>query len=89
MAWTALTSSSWTVNPSNGRCNASTSTEATTFYFEVDAGGFEEVLDIFAQFFVGTPRLESSMAERELHAVDAEDSRNRLNDTRRYCVRAY
>ena len=67
----------------NGRCNASTSAEHTTFYFEVDAGGFEEVLDIFAQFFVGAPLLDASAAEREVEAVTNEDSRNRVNDDRR------
>lgn len=66
-----------------GRCNASTSAESTSYFFEVDAGGFEEVLDIFAQFFVGAPLLDASAAAREIEAVTNEDSRNRVNDDRR------
>ena len=66
-----------------GRCNASTAAETTNYFFEVDAGGFEEVLDVFAQFFVGAPLLDKSAAEREIEAVTNEDSRNRVNDDRR------
>lgn len=67
----------------NGRCNASTSPEETVFHFEVDAGGFQDTLDVFAQFFIGQPLLDWNAAERELNAVTAEDSRNRINDDRR------
>ena len=67
----------------NGRCNASTSPEQTVFHFEVDAKGFEPVLDVMAQFFHGRPLLDPSAAERELQAVTAEDARNRINDARR------
>ena len=72
-----------TVALHNGRCNASTSPEDTIFHFEVDATGFAATLDIFAQFFVGEPLLDPSAAERELNAVTAEDSRNRISDDRR------
>ena len=41
------------------------------------------MLDVFAQFFVGRPLLDESAAEREIQAVTAEDSRNRVNDDRR------
>ena len=67
----------------NGRCNASTAPEKTVYHFEVDATGLEDVLDIFAQFFVGEPLLDEGAAERELNAVTAEDARNRINDDRR------
>lgn len=39
-------------------------------------------LDIFAQFFV-SPLFSESNTERELKAVDSEDSKNRINDSRR------
>ena len=67
----------------NGRCNASTAPEDTVFFFEVDASGFGTVLDVFSQFFVGSPLMDESAAEREVQAVTAEDSRNRVNDDRR------
>ena len=41
-----------------------------------------QVLDMFAQFFVA-PLFTESATERELKAVDAEDSKNRTNDGRR------
>lgn len=67
----------------NGRCNASTAPEKTVYHFEVDVSGLEATLDIFAQFFVGEPLMDAGAAERELNAVTAEDSRNRINDDRR------
>ena len=73
-----------TVAKYNGRSNAATAAEDTTFRFEVDVESFEEVLDVFAQFFVGRPLLSASVSDRELMAVDAEDARNRLNDARRF-----
>ncbi len=66
-----------------GRCNASTAPEDTVYYFEVFHTGFSKVLDVFAQFFVGSPLLDASAAEREVQAVTSEDSRNRVNDDRR------
>lgn len=65
-----------------GRSNASTSMENTTFKFEVLAAHLLEALDIFAQFFIA-PLFTASATERELNAVDAEDSKNRTNDGRR------
>jgi insulysin len=65
-----------------GRSNASTSMDTTVYKFEVLAAHLEEVLDIFAQFFV-EPLFTESATERELNAVDAEDSKNRTNDGRR------
>jgi insulysin len=65
-----------------GRSNASTSMEATVFKFEVLDQDLAGALDIFAQFFVA-PLFTESATERELKAVDAEDSRNRTNDARR------
>lgn len=39
-------------------------------------------LDIFSQFFT-SPLLSESSTDRELLAVDSEDSKNRTNDDRR------
>ena len=65
-----------------GRSNASTSMEATTYHFEVLQPHLAGALDIFAQFFIA-PLFTESATDRELKAVDAEDARNRTNDSRR------
>ena len=65
-----------------GRANASTSMEATTYHFEVLQPHLAGALDIFAQFFI-EPLFTESATGRELQAVDAEDARNRTNDSRR------
>ena len=65
-----------------GRSNASTSMEATTYHFEVLQPHLAGALDIFAQFFIA-PSFTESATDRELKAVDAEDARNRTNDSRR------
>ena len=56
--------------------------EATTYHFEVLQPHLAGALDIFAQFFIA-PLFTESATDRELKAVDAEDARNRTNDSRR------
>ena len=65
-----------------GQSNASTSLFLTTYKFEVLAAFAEPAIDIFAQFFV-SPLLTASGTEREIHAVDSENSKNLTSDLRR------
>ena len=61
-----------------GSTNASTSGERTTFQFDVVDAAFEGALDRFGRFFV-EPLLKAECVDREMHAVDAEHSKN-VND---------
>ena len=65
-----------------GRSNASTSMERTVFKFDVVAPHLDEILDIFSSFFV-SPSFSQSGTDREVMAVDSEDSKNRTADNRR------
>lgn len=65
-----------------GRSNAGTGAEFTTYYLDVGSAYLKGALDIFSQFFV-SPLFTESATDRELHAVDSEDSKNRINDDRR------
>ena len=70
------------LNQNGGSSNASTSMEATVYKFDVNHEHFTTCLDIFSQFFK-KPLLSACSAEREIKAVDAEDSKNRTLDGRR------
>mmetsp|Transcript_22399 Transcript_22399/g.46576 ORF Transcript_22399/g.46576 Transcript_22399/m.46576 type:complete len:1143 (+) Transcript_22399:186-3614(+) len=65
-----------------GRSNASTSMERTVFKFDVVSPHLDEVLDVFASFFI-SPTFSQSGTDREVMAVDSEDSKNRTADNRR------
>ena len=65
-----------------GRSNASTSMHMTTYKFEILAPRAEKALDMFSQFFV-EPLFTSSGTDRELNAVDSENSKNLTADGRR------
>ncbi|KAH8050346.1 hypothetical protein JL720_15375 [Aureococcus anophagefferens] len=65
-----------------GSTNALTSGELTTFQFDVVDGAFEGALDRFGRFF-SEPLLAESCVDREMHAVDAEHSKNLQDDGRR------
>lgn len=56
-----------------GRSNASTSAQATNYYFETAGDGFEPALDRFAWQFIG-PLLPAELVYKERHAVNAEFS---------------
>jgi insulysin len=58
-------------------------TEDTNYYFDVSVDQFKEALDIFSRFFID-PLMTESSTERELLAVDSENSNSLLNDTWRY-----
>ncbi|VVC86828.1 unnamed protein product [Leptidea sinapis] len=63
-----------------GSSNASTSSDHTTFYFDVLPQHLPKALDIFAQFFI-SPLFTESATGRELSAVDSEHDKNRSADT--------
>lgn len=62
-----------------GSSNASTSSDHTTYYFDVLPAHLEEALDIFAQFFI-TPLFTESATGRELSAVNSEHEKNMSSD---------
>lgn len=70
------------LNKNGGGSNAATGMEATTYKFEVNANAFPEAVSIFSQFFK-SPLFTESAIGREVLAVDAEDSKNRILDGRR------
>ncbi|OQS05951.1 insulin-degrading-like enzyme, metalloprotease family M16A, partial [Thraustotheca clavata] len=65
-----------------GRSNASTSAIATNYYFDVATPHLFGALDRFAQFFIA-PLFTESATEREMHAIDAENAKNLMDDSRR------
>lgn len=69
------------VSRHSGRTNAFTSSEHTTFYFQIPNASFGEAMDRFAQFFAG-PSFVPSAVEREIKAV------NRLRPARLMCARS-
>ena len=70
------------VSASGGASNASTSMLQTTFRFEVVDSALESTLDILASL-LHSPLFTASATERELNAVDSENSKNIPNDGRR------
>ncbi|XP_026744064.1 insulin-degrading enzyme [Trichoplusia ni] len=63
-----------------GGSNASTSSDHTTYYFDVLPEHLPKALDIFAQFFI-TPLFTESATGRELSAVNSEHEKNISSDT--------
>ncbi|KAF1319109.1 Insulin-degrading enzyme, partial [Globisporangium splendens] len=66
------------LNAHGGSSNAYTSARDTNFYFDVSAPHLHEALDRFAQFFVA-PLFTASATDREMNAVDSENT-NYLQD---------
>eukprot|EP01048_Picozoa_sp_COSAG05_P004387 COSAG05_NODE_233_length_13251_cov_30.223920_4_plen_875_part_00 len=62
-----------------GMSNAYTSTENTNYYFDVKQEHFGGALDRFAQFFVA-PLFTREATDRELNAIESENSKNLQND---------
>ena len=58
-----------------GRCNASTGTHQTTFQFDIDSKYLLQAIDRLAQFFI-SPLFTESATDRELNAVNSENSNN-------------
>ncbi|KAM0027550.1 putative insulysin [Helianthus debilis subsp. tardiflorus] len=67
------------ISENGGRTNAYTSSEHTNYFFDVNADGFDEALDRFAQFFI-KPLMSSDATTREIKAVDSEHQKNLLSD---------
>lgn len=65
-----------------GSDNASTTVENTNYYFDVAPEFFPEALDRFAQFFI-CPLFSESATNRELNAINSENDKNIMNDSRR------
>ncbi|XP_063837017.1 insulin-degrading enzyme [Ostrinia nubilalis] len=63
-----------------GSSNASTSSDHTTYYFDVLPAHLAGALDIFAQFFIA-PLFTESATGRELSAVNSEHEKNTSSDT--------
>ncbi|XP_063543756.1 insulin-degrading enzyme [Cydia strobilella] len=63
-----------------GSSNASTSSDHTTYYFDVLPDHLGKSLDIFAQFFIA-PLFTESATGRELSAVNSEHEKNTSSDT--------
>jgi insulysin len=55
---------------------------STTYKFDVLADHAEKVIDIFSNFFIA-PLFTQSGTNREVNAVDSENSKNESNDARR------
>ncbi|KAF6207664.1 hypothetical protein GE061_016111 [Apolygus lucorum] len=66
-----------------GGSNASTTTERTTYYFDVTPEYFPGALDRFAQFFI-KPLFNEDSTDREVKAVDSEHEKNLQSDAWRF-----
>ncbi|WAQ89789.1 hypothetical protein PtA15_11A480 [Puccinia triticina] len=62
-----------------GHSNAYTGMDNTVYYFDVHPSALPGALDRFAQFFIA-PTFTESCTEREIRAVDSENSKNLQND---------
>lgn len=67
------------VSRHSGMTNAFTGNERTTYYFQIPNSNFEEAFDRFAQFFSG-PSFVDTAVEREIKAVNSENTKNLLSD---------
>ncbi|XP_049883205.1 insulin-degrading enzyme [Pectinophora gossypiella] len=63
-----------------GSANASTSSDHTTYYFDILPQYLKPAMDIFAQFFI-SPLFTESATGRELSAVNSEHEKNTQSDT--------
>ncbi|XP_074640666.1 insulin-degrading enzyme-like [Tubulanus polymorphus] len=71
------------LSENGGSSNAFTSAESTNFYFDVAPDQLANALDRFSQFFLN-PLFTSSATEREVNAVDSENSKNIPSDGWRF-----
>eukprot|EP00271_Cylindrocystis_brebissonii_P018956 TRINITY_DN5550_c0_g1_i1.p1 TRINITY_DN5550_c0_g1~~TRINITY_DN5550_c0_g1_i1.p1 ORF type:complete len:1062 (+),score=215.89 TRINITY_DN5550_c0_g1_i1:412-3597(+) len=63
------------LNEHGGSSNAYTSSEHTNYHLDVSHEHLEEALDRFSQFFI-CPLLSADATNREMNAVDSENSKN-------------
>lgn len=67
------------IKENSGSSNAYTGHEETNYYFSIAQDKLEPALDIFAQFFIA-PLFTESCVEREMRAVDSENTKNLKSD---------
>lgn len=67
------------LNKNGGSANAYTSDEDTVYFFDVNADHLEGVLERFSAFFI-CPLFTESAVDREMNAVDSENSKNLQQD---------
>ena len=70
------------LSKNGGSCNGGTGMEQTSYQFQVNKDSFAHALDVWSHFFVD-PLFTPEAISREIMAVDAEDSKNRIIDGRR------
>ena len=68
------------LNAHGGYSNAYTSQENTVYYFDVQNEFLEGALDMFASFFT-CPLFSAASTDREINAVDSENTKNLQSDT--------
>ncbi|AYV78243.1 MAG: Zn-dependent peptidase [Edafosvirus sp.] len=71
------------INQYGGTSNAFTASNKTCYYFSIPSAHFENMMDIFAQFFI-KPLFDNDSLNREISAVDAEHKKNLHLDEWRY-----
>lgn len=71
------------LNANSGSYNAYTDLDVTNYYFDISNEAFEEAVDRFAQFFL-QPLFVADVVEREMKAVDSENSKNLQSDLWRF-----
>jgi len=71
------------INQYGGTTNAFTAGDKTCYYFSIPSEKFEDMMDIFAQFFI-KPLFDVDSLNREINAVDAEHKKNINIDDWRY-----
>ncbi|KAA1068439.1 Insulinase (Peptidase M16) [Puccinia graminis f. sp. tritici] len=67
------------LSKNSGHSNAYTGMDNTVYYFDVHPSALDGALDRFSQFFI-SPTFTESCTEREIRAVDSENSKNLQND---------
>lgn len=68
-----------TVSQNSGVLNAFTGFDKTTYFFQVDNGGFRESFKIFGAMF-DKPLFDKAFIEKEINAVNSEHEKNINND---------
>ncbi len=79
------------IGANGGSRNGHTTSDHTTFLFEIPNAGLEGALDRFARFFIA-PRFDPDFCDREVTAIQNEFERHRDNDTMRFarvCAEMY
>jgi len=71
------------VSKYGGTTNAFTECEHTVYHFEVYPKKFNEVLDIFSQFFIGKPLFRKDAIDREINSIESEFIQTQNNDESR------